>query len=74
MIRGLYEGDICGKQLLANFLRVNISKIQAQPNSENKVLLQVMMMAKMNQKMITGYQRIQKGYDEVELGLRQLVS
>ena len=47
----------------------HLKKIQAQPNSENKVLLQVMMMAKMNQKMITGYQRIQKGYDEVELGL-----
>ena len=26
MIRGLYEGDISGKLLLANFLRVNISK------------------------------------------------
>ena len=50
MIRGLYEGDIRGNQLVANFLRVNISKkIQAQPNSENKLLLQVMM-AKMNQK------------------------
>ena len=43
MIRGLYEGDIRVKQLLEVFLRVNISKIQAQPNSENKLLLQVMM-------------------------------
>ena len=59
MIRGLYEGDIRVKQSLAFFLRVNISKTQAQPNSENKLLLQVMMAKIEPSKMITRYQRIQ---------------
>ena len=59
MIRGLYEGDIRVKQLLENFLRVNISKIQAQQNSEIRLLVHVIM-TKIAIKVITRCQRTQK--------------
>ena len=68
MIRGLYVGDICGKQLLANFLRVNISKIQAQQNSETRLLVHVMM-TKMSRQSDNKMSEDTKGYNAVELGL-----
>ena len=68
MIRVLYLGDICGKQLLANFLRVNISKIQAQQNSEIRLLVHVMM-TKMSHQSDNKMSEDTKGYNAVELGL-----
>ena len=63
MIRGLYVGDICGNQLVANFLRVNISKIKASETVKSDYLQVII--TKMSHQNDNSISEHTKGYNVV---------